>query len=391
MKNNKITTLVFIIVLFGFMVLYPVSFVLINKGIVKPYISNYYDIVDGSGIIGKYNAKVTNIKNNINTKLTNYLIGYSTINQYYHSIKNTLSFGANNGFKVLGTNSDGEYIFKNNDFYVLLTDKNSTYIEDNIDKTISFYNELSKLTDLYIYLPNRYEFQNINDINSINSMSIYKDYFLSHIDSDIKVFSFEVDDIKEYNDYFYKTDHHWNAYGALKGYQNIVSMMNIEPKDLKVVKSDIKYRGAIAEAAFDLNTYDYFTYIDYPLNLDVIINDKNVDDFKPLVLTSNYKPYFDYYIDYYDGFYKEVIYYNNGNSNSENLLILGDSYSWSIDYIIASSFKKTYVINPKLCDSINLKEYIEKNNIDKVLILQETQTTIFDNYGHNFVEKLGVK
>ena len=376
MKNNKITTIVFIIILFGFMLFYPISFVLINKGIIKPYISNYYDIVDGNGIIGKYNAKVTNIKNNINTKLTNYLIGYSTINQYYHSLKNTLSFGNNNGFKVLGTNSDGEYIFKNNDYYVLLTDKNSKYIEDRIDNNISFYNELSKLTDLYIYLPNRYEFQSINNINSIKDMNKYKNYFLENINSNIKVFSFEVNNIQEYNNYFYKTDHHWNAYGALKGYQNITNMMNIEPLKMDAVKSDIKYRGAIAEAVFDINTYDYFTYI---------------DSFKPLVLTINYKPYFDYYIDYYDGLYKEIIYDNNSNTNNENLLILGDSYSWSIDYIIATSFNKTYVINPKLCDKMNLKEYIQNNNINKVLILQETQTTIFDKYGYNFVEKVGVK
>ena len=38
---------------------------------------------------------------------------------------------------------------------------------------------------------------------------------------------------------------------------------------------------------------------------------------------------------------------------------------------------------------MNLKNYLQENNITKVLVLMETQTTIFDNYDYGYVASLG--
>ena len=84
------------------------------------------------------------------------------------------------------------------------------------------------------------------------------------------------------------------------------------------------------------------------------------------------------------------VYYNNIDGE-DNLLIIGDSYSWQLDYILAQSFKKTITLNPRYIEKIDYKSFLEEEGIDKVLILMETPTTLFDQYDYKIVEKLGGK
>ena len=101
--------------------------------------------------------------------------------------------------------------------------------------------------------------------------------------------------------------------------------------------------------------------------------------------------YYDYFTHYFDGRYDKVI-YDFEQSNKENLLIMSDSYAWSIDYLIASSFNKTHVINLRYGElkdnSFNLSKYIEDNNISKVLFLYEGEAIIFDQYNYNFIGRV---
>lgn len=388
MKSNKGLIIVFIVVIFGFLILYPVSVVLINKGIIKPNLSNFYEPVTGTGIIGQYNAKTKNIKSNINTKLTNYLFGYSEINQAYVNLKNIFNVSYLDNFKAMGTNSDGEYIFKNTDkdYYVLLTDKNSIFIEDGIKKTSEFYNKLSKYANLYIYLPSRYEYYDFNTI-SLLDMKSYKDKFINSLDSSIKVDELKINNEEEYTKLFYKTDHHWNAYGALAGYKDIANMMGIDSYDLTASVSDTKYRGSIAKATLDANTYDYFTYINIPLRVDALVDGTTNSKFKPMVIKDTKNIYYDYYVGYYDGLFSEVKYQFGCACGNNNLLIIGDSYSWMIDYIIANNFDYTYVLNPKLAKKMDMVKYIQDNNIKTILVLNETQTTVFDGFEYDYATR----
>ena len=80
--------------------------------------------------------------------------------------------------------------------------------------------------------------------------------------------------------------------------------------------------------------------------------------------------------------------YDFNNASKENLLIVGDSYTWQIDYLLAQHFNKTYVINlryDEFKDNVfDLSSYVKNNNISKVLFLYDGGSTLFDQYNYNF-------
>ena len=149
------------------------------------------------------------------------------------------------------------------------------------------------------------------------------------------------------------------------------------------------YYGSLAKTALNDNINDYISDVDIKLDYDVYVNGKSADSlFKPreIRLDRSYK-YYDYYVQYFNGQYGNVV-YDYHNNDKENLLIIGDSYSWQIDYLIANSFNKTHVINLRYDEyknkDFNLSKYVSDNNISKVLFLYEGGSTIFDQYDYDF-------
>jgi len=379
MKKDNFITYIFLGIIFFIFIMYPINYILINKKIIKPTINNTYTIIDDNNIESKF----LNLKNNINTKLSNYLFLFSEINQLVNNLNHHNFLYQKN--IPYGENSGQEFIFKLDDFYILQTNKNNEYIDKNIKKNTLFYNNLSQFTNLYIYLPSRYEFYDFNKVYNFKNMNEYLKYFKSNLNEFIKVKELNIKNEEEYKKLFYKTDHHWNAFGALIGYFDICEMFGLKPLDLKASSTDLKYIGSIGKKVMDQKTNDYFSYIVSDLKYEVKVEN---DLYKPLVLQTNKGIYYDHYVGFYNGLYNEVI-IDYKQEDLDNLLIIGDSYAWSIDYIIASHFNKTYILNPKYLENINIKEYLEKNNISKTLILMETQTTLYDNYDYQFIEKLG--
>ena len=389
MKNKHFITYIFLGTLFLFLIMYPVMFFLIQKGVVKLDYSNIYTVLKPEGnIVERVNTKFTNLKNNINTKLSNYLFLYNEVNSYYPLLKNKINFTSNE-FTPLGTNSDGEFIFLNKDgFYILQTNQNDEYISSKMNETINFYNDLSKRVETYIYLPSRYEFQEFNDVYSLRNMFEIKEDFISRLDN-IKVRELQVKDKEEYQHLFYRTDHHWNSYGAYQGYLDICDAMNLNCKSYDIVETDVTYHGSIGKMVADKKINDKFMYINDDMEIAATVEGAKPDaNFKPRKIKENKGVFYDEYVGYYNGLYSEVIYNGKGE---DNLLILGDSYAWQIDYLIANEFNKTYVLNPKYVEKMDIYEYIKEHNITKVLVLMETQTIIFDNYDYGYISALGGK
>ncbi len=382
-SSNKFMIIIFLTILFGVLLLYPINFILIKKGIISLDNPQSYEVLKGNSL----ETKLLNIKNNIENKTVNYFPLYNNINYTLSNIENksntTLYNLLDRKFLPIGTNADGEYIYKNivDNYYILKSEYNSDELDKRIEKQINFYNYLSEKSEVYIYLPNRYEFNYDTELDTKN-MADFVDYFKSNINKNIIVDTLETDN---YHEYFYKTDHHWNGYGALKGYQEIMNMLGLTPKNYEVKKLDnIKYRGAMVKSAADTSIFENFYYIDANLEYKTNIT----ENLKPRKVEIKSNPFYDYYVAYYYGMYGEVI-YDYENPRKENVLILGDSYVWSIDYLIASYFNKTHVINLRFLDSFDYEKYITDNKITKVIVVNETQTTLFDAYNHNMLEKVG--
>lgn len=380
MKRDRVIVDIFLGILGLFLIGYPIIYGLMYLGIYQPSISNIYDIKNVNGnIINQYEIRMDNLKNNVTNKFTNYLLGFSEINNSYGYLKNRLSIVGS-----VGRNSDNEYVFKEDNYYVLGTNLNEEEINNRIKRSLDFYNDLALKTDLYMYFPSRYEFRRYNQYD-LWDMNKIKDNYLNNL---ININYRELDVFKdEYGKLFYHTDHHWNSYGALRGYYDIAEMLNLKTQYYEVVVTDNLYHGSIGKALRDSRNYDYFMYIDDNMEINPLVDGEYNDSYKPRKVVHK-GIYYDMYVGYYNGLFKEVQYTGNG---SENLLIIGDSYAWQIDYLISKDFNKTYILNPKYIENMDLDLYLKDNHIDKVLVLMETQTTMFDSYNYHYIDKLSNK
>ena len=136
------------------------------------------------------------------------------------------------------------------------------------------------------------------------------------------------------------------------------------------------------------NVSDNLLDLDYQNDVEFNQND---DKFKTRKIVKKTNPFYDYYISYYNGQYDEIK-YKSDVKNNKNLLIISDSLSWQIDYIIAENFENTYVINLRYGkwknQKLYLQEYLSEHNITDILFLQEAEQQIFDLYNHNISDRV---
>ena len=391
MKKDRVFNAVFCGIIGGVCLYIPVHFMLVHIGVVAKTSNDnqmVFESISEKNIGDKLSNKVNAIKTRLENEITNSFPFYNSLNGLYQNF----NYYMNSFFYKevpLKTNSDNEYIFynKENDFYYLENQYSKDELDKRLDMQVAMFNKLANLDiDMYLYFPTRYELTKLKD-NNLNS---YVDIFKDKLSSKIKVANMDITSLEQYKNYFYKTDHHWNMNGALAGYYDIMDILGKVPVDnLEVVnKRERKFYGSMAKSVLNNKTYDYILDVDKKLDYDVLVNGKQASEvFKPrqIRLDRDYL-YYDYYVQYFNGQYGEIC-YDYHKDNEENLLILSDSYAWQIDYLIASSFNKTYVVNLRYDKwkkgDLNLEEYMKERNIKKVLFLYEGGSMMFDQYNYN--------
>lgn len=391
MKKDKVFNAVFCGIIGGVCLYIPVHFMLVHIGVVTKTSNDnqvVFEPISEKNIGDKLSNKVSAIKTRLENEITNSFPFYNSLNGLYQNF----NYYMNSFFYKevpLKTNSDNEYIFynKENDFYYLENQYSKDELDKRLDMQVAMFNKLANLDiDMYLYFPTRYELTKLKD-NNLNS---YVDIFKDKLSSKIKVANMDITSLEQYKNYFYKTDHHWNMNGALAGYYDIMDILGKVPVDnLEVVnKRERKFYGSMAKSVLNNKTYDYILDVDKKLDYDVLVNGKQASEvFKPrqIRLDRDYL-YYDYYVQYFNGQYGEIC-YDYHKDNEENLLIVSDSYAWQIDYLIASSFNKTYVVNLRYDKwkkgDLNLEEYMKERNIKKVLFLYEGGSMMFDQYNYN--------
>ena len=391
MKKDKVFNAVFCGIIGGVCLYIPVHFMLVHVGVVTKTSNDnqvVFEPVAEKNIVDKVSNKVNAVKNRLENEVTNSFPFYNSLNGLYQNF----NYYMNSFFYKeipLKTNSDSEYIFydKKNDFYYLENQYSKEELDKRLDTQVKMFNKLANLDiDMYLYFPTRYELTKLKD----NNLSSYVDSFKDKLSSKIKVANMDIASLEQYKNYFYKTDHHWNMNGALAGYYDIMDILGKTPVDnLEVVnKTERKFYGSMAKSVLNDKTYDYILDVDRTLDYDVLVNGKSASEvFKPrqIRLDRDYL-YYDYYVQYFNGQYGEIC-YDYHKDKEENLLILSDSYAWQIDYLIAASFNKTYVVNLRYDkwkkEDLNLEEYMKERNIKKVLFLYEGGSMMFDQYNYN--------
>ena len=394
MKDDKRLVITFISILTVIILSYPITFLLERKGLVNISYDNFKQVEYEKGFLSKITNLVNRVELAIENRVTNYFPFYYSINSMNSSINNTLD---KNMYKILGINyypvgsdSQNEIILKDDKHFVLVNVTDKDILDKKMKDQIDFFNEVSSLdVNTYMYFANRYEFFDFDKVNHINDMNKYYNDFKSSLNN-ITIDELKINNKEDYLKYFYKTDHHFNMYGAYESYKDIVTMMGKEYKEGNIFKVDnITYRGSMAKSSYNSTLTDSL----YDIDMDLESYTIKVDDSTDLDLYKEHKIkdtnniYYDHYVAYFNGMYGKVE-YDFDNDSTENLLIIGDSFTWQLDNLIASHFDKTYIFNLKYIDSLNLKEFISKNNITNILFLYETNAILFDQYNYDFKGKI---
>ncbi len=226
----------------------------------------------------------------------------------------------------------------------------------------------------------------------------YVSEFIASIKDCKGIGQLDIDTIEKRKEKIWDTDHHWSAMGAYSAYVDVINMMNKntpeigDPLELNpgklIVFDDVKARGSYA------NTLQFDEYTEPLKVLDI-----NIPAFtKRSLYTPAYDTYKagnfnrDTFADHY------VQYYNNTTvrryklaepKNERNLLLIGDSYTWWFSWLIASNFANVYIYLPPWDEpTIDYNQYIQKNNITDVLIMQFSDRLLYDYYNDNSLKRI---
>ncbi|WBW98214.1 DHHW family protein [Oceanirhabdus sp. W0125-5] len=190
-----------------------------------------------------------------------------------------------------------------------------------------------------------------NELNFINPM----DYLLENKDEYL----------------YFKTDHHWTMLGAYYGYTSFMESKGLEPinfEDFEIKTLTDSFYGTLYSkannthiAADEIQAFYHKTFED----IEISFNNKT-------------ESYDTYYFD--DNLHKKDKYtvFLNGNNpqlkittdnkNNKKIMVIKDSYAHCFIPFLSAHYEEIHVIDPRYY-KVNLKEYVNENNINEVLFL----------------------
>lgn len=209
----------------------------------------------------------------------------------------------------------------------------------------------------------------------------YGVYLSDKLSSDVKYGRLNIPGLSEYEDWFYKTDHHWNHKGAYQGYLDVYQLMK-EDFQLSEVKKPVKeqdfgggifwYGSKAKSGKIELSPDDFRIY-EYDLgpHTSYLGDDQaelNLYD-KYMNGDINRSKYAYHYIVYYG--YENDLIRHEFPGNKYNLLIIGDSNNRPMRKVLASHFSTIYFLDYRLLKDFDFDNMLKEKNIDAVLFMGE--------------------
>lgn len=205
-------------------------------------------------------------------------------------------------------------------------------------------------------------------------------YFEENKPKDLILAKWTMNSMDEYKQYFFKTDHHWNARGSWRGYEQIYHMLQSRyPQISPMLKPDaflpvpgVKFCGSFARTALAPCQPEAFEYVQVQLPpYYTYVNGFEQTVGKQAEFLAGDLPS-EPYANIYGDFWGEdvgLIWYHYDNGAERNLLLISDSFSNSIDALIASHYRDTFVIDLRMYKDFSLSQIIAQYHIDDVLVL----------------------
>lgn len=265
--------------------------------------------------------------------------------------------------------------------HLIAANRSPEVAEDLFERKANNYNDLSlSYPDLCF---NIYYIESDVDIDFVNGKINHDlvESFYEKLNDSINKEAFLMGSYEEYQEYFYKTDHHWNTRGQLKGYQDIIGFLKGTEEEFLNIESiyfeDIVFNGSKSRRIDNYEIYDEFSilYGELP-SYELYINGRKASyGKKEIYLGGEYSSEkgFGHYGEANGGDYG-LIEYRFNKAEEENILIFVDSFSNPINTFIASHFNKTYIVDLRdyqraYGQEFDFDKFIAENKVDRVLFM----------------------
>ena len=202
--------------------------------------------------------------------------------------------------------------------------------------------------------------------------------------------------------YFYITDHHWSADGALAAFQLIMDRLAQDDPSIDTSVSNPKIwerhtkenwflgsrgkrTGAWCEGADSLIWYTprFKTSMSFinPLHKELYKGDYIDANIRDIYIKE--RDFFNYnaYCVYIGGDYPYVKHLNPLAPNRKRILIIKDSFTLPLQAFMSTAFSQVEVIDPRIYTASEIAEYCLWNKPDVVLMVVNAMTTMDGAYG----------
>jgi hypothetical protein len=217
-------------------------------------------------------------------------------------------------------------------------------------------------------------------LNADNGRSIQ--YFSKRLPKGLVLVKMLLKSFEEYENYYYKTDHHWNIRGVCRGYDLIYPILarnypKIPPKrncSEFIALPGIKFLGSYARKTLysiepEVLEVSATKLPSYEILLDgKVINHTKLDQY--LVGDFNQYPYADHLENIFGSIEQSIEYYFKDNP-PRNLLLIGSSSRKPIEPFIASHYRHTYIIDLRYVEAFSLGKFMTENQVDDILVIGE--------------------
>lgn len=188
-----------------------------------------------------------------------------------------------------------------------------------------------------------------------------------------KLAKFAIDDFETFSQYFYKTDHHWNHKGSYEAYTQLTEFLSAGEPLAKgeeyTVGTGLSGSKAVQTKSFEIWVEDMYGYrFDFP-EMSITMNGESVQDYGAQNATLEVPAYGTYY-----GSDAGELIFDTGNTDKENILVIGESYDNAVLKLLAVHFNKTHSIDLRYYEhymgrEFSFSDYVEEHGITKVLFI----------------------
>lgn len=165
-------------------------------------------------------------------------------------------------------------------------------------------------------------------------------------------------------DYYYKTDHHWNSYGAYEGYCALIGSMGGTPAPVSdfnfTVGSNAFYGTLYSKAVYAQQQADILYMPVYKKQMQ--LTQQTGKQTRNSIYWNEFLQKKDKYSTFLGGNHSVDVVRNKSVTNGKKLLIIKDSYANSMIPYLAVNFSEIHIIDLRYYNQ-DIYDYIKQNGI----------------------------